>query len=509
MVAAIAGKLWLVRDLEIADALDDPHEYVLQVLYPFDGGLAYPPGTGAVGEIFYRLGVSYHFGIEALYLGACGLLLAALGRSPWRDPVGLGLFLFMAFDPAPTELMSHFMSDPVWLVETMAGGACLMLALREGGRRSLPWLGGATLLLGLSALTRSVAAPLAAGLLGYLFFGWLVARVAGKSARENWNALRPAVLAVATVLLSVCGLIEATCFLHAQRNGFWGLSALDSREYRSFYTCLQGVGAADGPPYFPVDAQRRQLIRQAGSQASAFIDLMETDARYKKVGREIYGRDDFPAGWFHFVVFGAGLRLGHGNLVAAFTQMRDVEQEIHAAEKAGRLPHRFILPLPDSRLGIVLRCLPASLLHVTRQTLAQPDPTDFAQPPSRQFVLADFSRALHRQPIVNSPARERIRAGLAVFYRLIYGPWLIVLFAASLVTLAVGWWTRPQDEKVKFPIGSLPLIFFFVFAGWYALFDASGLAAFTRYMIYQNVLLPVLTLCQLLLSWRWWASRRE
>ena len=38
---AVFFKFWLIWESEIADATDDPHEYVLQILYPANGGIAY------------------------------------------------------------------------------------------------------------------------------------------------------------------------------------------------------------------------------------------------------------------------------------------------------------------------------------------------------------------------------------------------------------------------------------------------------------------------------------
>ncbi len=153
---AVCLKLWLVFGTEIADATDDPHEYVLQILYPVNGGLAYAPGTGIFGRLFHDIGMPFRLGIEAVFAIACTLVLRALFDWPWRAWRPAVLFAIMILDPLTLALFSHLYSDQVWLVETMLGAACFIFGLRNDLRPGWGWLGLAALFLGLSAITRSV-----------------------------------------------------------------------------------------------------------------------------------------------------------------------------------------------------------------------------------------------------------------------------------------------------------------------------------------------------------------
>ena len=59
LLLGVLLKFWLIANTDISDAMDDPYEYVLQVLHPMDAGIADGPGTGLFGFFFYKLGIPF------------------------------------------------------------------------------------------------------------------------------------------------------------------------------------------------------------------------------------------------------------------------------------------------------------------------------------------------------------------------------------------------------------------------------------------------------------------
>jgi len=495
LLLGVIGKFWLIAQAEITDATDDPHEYVLQILYPVYGGVGYPPGTGMAGRFFYEWGIPFRLGIEALFILAAALVLRALFTWPHRSYLSLGLFLFTIFNPNPAELFSHLMSDQVWLVETMFGLSFLVLAMEGETKPRLGYLGLAVFFLGLTTITRSTFIPLMACLL--FFAGTSLTAVAAKLNHPS-NRKRLAVLLLSVwVLLFGPGLIyEGTCLCNTKRYGYSGVSAIDCREYKTFYTCLQSVGDPGDDTYFPVDENRRKLIQEAGPVSHWFVGELEKNVTYKQVGTEHYGKADIPAGWFHFAAFNAVMPAAQGDLRKSYAMFATIENEIAEANRQGRLKVRFVLPLPDSRLRLVLAAFPGGLESAVRAMLYEPSSGALAwQGPSR-YESVEFSQALTRRAISQSPLREKIWGVLCATYAWVYTLPLFLLglglFAAFPVVLVIKW-SRWKEVSLVFLAQQVFTFFFLAHFFWYALFDASGLYVFTRYMVFQNVMLPLLT----------------
>lgn len=493
-ILGVIGKFWLIAQTEIQDATDDPCEYVLQILYPVCGGLGYPPGTGLVGLLFYKCGIPFRLGIEACFIFAAALVLRALLKWPHRSYLSLGLFLFMIFNPNPTELFSHLMSDQVWLVETMVGLSCLVLAMENEDRHQLAYLSLTIFFLGLTTITRSTFVPLMASLVA--FVGLSLVAVAAKF-KYPVNRKRLALLALSTwtLLFGVGVIYEGTCVYDVRRYGYFGVSAIDCREYKTLYTCLQSVGDPGDDTYFPVDENRRKLIQRAGPVSHWLVGELEKNTIDKQVGIDHYGKADIPTGWFHFAVFNAVLTVPHMDLRKSYALFETVENEIAEANRQGRLKVRFVLPLPDSRLRLVWAAFPRGLENAVRATLYQPPPEALAWQGRSHYKSATFSQALTRRTVQESPTRNKIGVILCAAYARVYTVPLFLfglsLFAAFAVVLARKW-RQWEEVPLCFLVRQVFVLVFLVHFFWYALFDASGLYVFTRYMVYQNVMLPLL-----------------
>lgn len=494
-ILGVIFKFWLITQTEIQDADDDPHEYVLQILYPLNGGLAYPPGTGLVGRFLYESGIPFRLGIEALFIFAAALVLRALLAWPSRSYLSLGLFLLTILNPNPTELFSHLMSDQVWLVESMAGLSCLVLALEGGARPKWGYLGLSGFFLELTALTRSTFIPLMASLV--FFFGISLVLVASKLGRPaNRNRFVLLLFSGWSLLLGLSAVYFGTCFYDLKRHGYFGVSIIDNSEYKKFYTCLQSVGDAGNDTHFPVDEDRRRLIAQAGPVSRWFVGEIEKNAHYKQVGTDKYGKADIPAGWFHFATFNAVLPAAKGDLSKAFALLTTIENEIAEAHHRGLLKVRPILPLPDSRLHLVLAAFPDGLKSAAGAIVYQPSPDSFTwKNQSAKYESVEFSQAVTRRIVTEGPMQEKIWRILCAAYSLIYTLPLFYLFLGILaifpVIVALKW-SQFEEIPLLFLAQQSFLVFFMMHLFWYALFDASGLYIFTRYMVYQNVMLPIL-----------------
>ena len=490
---AVLLKYWLVWQTEIVDAVDDPHEYVLQILYPANGGLSYPPGTGLVGQLFREVGIPFRLSIETAFVVATILVVRALFCWPWQSYLALGLFLLTLFDTAPVELFSHLYSDQVWLIETMLGLALFVLAFREEGKITWSFLLFAVGFFGLSEITRSVTIPLIAGtnLFALLALTLTLAKYRSKKLKRNMDRLAQTIPTLLAGALIVYGGMSRYDYIH---HGYTGMSYIDSSEYKNFYLSLQSVGDPSGVKYFPIDEDRRKLIAQAGPNSAWFIGQLEANGFYKQAGQNHYGRYDIPAGWFHWATFAATMK--DGDYMKAFAIFRSIEDEIDTANQQGKLKVRSIAPLPDARLGIVMSALPTGLRLTIRRTVHEPAPSAFAGPggPSR-YVNPEFTKALTRRTVTESPLRDNVWQNLARVYAWIYTRATFFLYVAALAGFLVALarqWKRIEEFSPKFIAQQLFNILFIVFFLWYALFDACGMPVTSRYMILNHVLLPLL-----------------
>jgi hypothetical protein len=490
-LVGIVGKFWLVANTDIADAHDDPWEYVVQVLHPLQGGIAYGPGTGLFGFSFYQFGIPFRIGLEVTFMFAVTWVLGVLIDWPRKSYLACGLFLFALFNPAPAELFSHFLSDQIWMVLTMIGLAYLVLALREPLQLRGLFLTCSFLLLGLATITRT-SYDLLMGCMAFLIGATTLLILCRGGFRKTRASLAIFLLSTFSVVLGVSAIYYVTCFFDSQRLHYFGISAVDCREYRNFYLCLQSVGEPTGVNYYPVDGDRRRLIATAGPDAKALMNEIDRTDYYKQVSQSAFGRHDIALGWFQFAVFGTY----DSDIDKAYVQFEKIEQEIREAGQTGRLHVRSIPPLPDCRLNLVLPVLPASLQSTMRQTVAEPIPfpSGWSVRP-QSYVDPDFTRALSRNRVYDSPIRFEIwRLVHALYAQLYRSAMVIFLFALVMAywfCLAITW--RPmQVHSLAILAEQIFALVFFALIFWYTLFDASGTPVMTRYMIFNNVMLPIL-----------------
>ena len=505
LALALIFKFWLIAGMEITDDLDDPVNYMKQIL--LNEGLCYGPGTGMVGGLFYHLGIPFRIGIEAAFLLATFASVSALLDSPAKSYLALGVFLFASFNPAVEELLSHLMSDQVWLVETLLGFSFFVFF--AGTRAKICWAYAvlAGLFLGYSTITRSTFVPLLA------IFGIWAALSCLLAWRKNKGRVvdYPAIGGCVICLYAVTIFYYDTCWHNAQANGFFGLSALDSREYQSFYLCLQSVGEPTGERYYPVDDGRLRLIASAGPRSRWFVDQLAKDSSFRKISEQVYGKPGLALCWFHWAVFETVD--ADGDLDKTFALFKDVEGEITQAGREGRLQVRPILPLPDCRVPIVLSAMPAAASHVTAMVMSEPSRYAYASDAGEpRFDDVRFTEALNRHPVALGPVRDHIGSALCVAYAYAYPPLLAGLglaVAMFIVRLALRWRELP-DFTFPFLAQQMFGVAFVVLFFWYLLFDASGLLAVPRYLVFNNAILPVLFAYYAREAWQvsaGWASK--
>jgi len=484
-------KFCLIAKSDIGDALDDPYEYVAQVIHPMAGGVAYGPGTGLFGRFFYEFGIPFRLGIEAAFMLALAWVLSALIESPRKSYLSCGVFLFAIFNPTPTELFSHFLSDQIWMVETMLGVAYMVFALRDPLQPKWLLLACSALLLGFSTITRSCYALLAACLLFFTLIGSILIVVRGGWARGR-TYLFTFVISMGTVVLGISTFYFSTCAYNLRHLHYFGISAVDCDQYKDFYLCLQSVGDPTGVNYFPVDEDRRKLIATAGPQSKALMEQIDGITLFKEIGFKTYGKYDVALGWFQFAIFAAN----DSDVDRAYARFKEVEREIHDAAQRGQLKVRPILPLPDCRLSLVLPVFPEALRSTIRKVLYEPAPYPSGWSPQKlHYDDVNFSRALTRRSVSDSPLRYLTWRILHAIYAQLYTPAMVIILLALIVSfwafLAFAW--RPAMEDSLSLLGQqFFALLFIALIFWYALFDASGTPVVSRYMIFHNVMLPIL-----------------
>ena len=96
-----------------------------------------------------------------------------------------------------------------------------------------------------------------------------------------------------------------------------------------------------------------------------------------------------------------------------------------------------------------------------------------------------------------------------MIYFWIYVPLLpaFALTVAAFVICFIRKWRAIPALPVHFLAQQLFLMAFVVLFLWYSLFDASGLLAVPRYLVFNNVMLPVLLAYDVRLTWRLWCGK--
>jgi hypothetical protein len=487
LVVAISFKFWLIAEMEITDDPDDPPNYIAQILG--HGPSFFGPGTGCLGKLFRALGLPFRDGIEILYLLSCLLVVRSLFDWPMKSSLALGVFLFMYFNPVPEELFSHMESDQVWLVEVLMGLSLVVFFVNNQTGFRWTYLSLAAICFSFATITRTAIIPLMACFLVWsLIAGSLWAL---KNKRGGLSFRVPAGLAA---LVGVIGIFNySICYYNSIYYGYFGISIVDCREYNHFYMTLQSVGDATGDKYYPVDSDRLDLVAQAGPVSNRFVEQMRTDQNFRRVSRDAYGKFDLALPWFSFVVFYN--TVPNGDLRQGFAMFKAIENEISQAARENRLKVRTILPLPDCRIAKVLSAVPDAFQRVGAIITFVPNRYAWAvwrgEP---QFDNVYFTKALTRRTVVRSPVREYMGRALCTFYRIIYGRTLPGLELAAGIYMAclVYHWRKIANFSPRFLAQQLFAVFFVGFFFWYVLFVASGLPASPRYMIFQNVMLPLL-----------------
>jgi hypothetical protein len=339
-------------------------------------------------------------------------------------------------------------------------------------------------------------------MLGILFFSGLAMLLLffKQPVSQRKAGLGAWTMATISILLVIGLIYEGTCAYNFRSHGYNGISAIDSSEFKKFYFCLQSVGEPTGKPYFPIDQDRRELIARAGPNAKWFMAEMNQSSYLKQVGLEHFGSADIASGWLEFAIFNVAYRASDGNLQKCYSLFDTIEKEIADADRRGILKVRPIVPLPDSRVSLVAEAYPGALLTTINEVAWEPPASALAWNTALGYDNPDFTTALHRRVIQESPVRDRIWTLLCGVYDWLYTP-LVVYFYLIVwlvyLTLILIW---PQMETLSpgWIAQQLFGFFFLIWIAWYAIFDASGWPALSRYMIFNHVLLPILLIYYLI-----------
>jgi len=486
-------KLWLISGAEVRDTTDDSICYLEQILGLTDCAQMCPPGTGVVGSFFREFGIPFFLGVEVFYWAAAFATVAALIGWPHRHYTPLGLYLLTIFSPVVMNLNTSLLSDVVFVTTVMLGFGCLVLSYST--KRQWLFFLGASLFLGISVITRVTYIPLLMALAALAALIILL-HPSPRSIPDLVKNLFP----IAAVSLGLSIIYMGTCCYNAEAYGFYGLSMIDSSQYRHLYGTLQSVGDSGDYAYFPIDEQKRAEIRLAGPNAKLFIDALEKDSGAKQASQERYGRYDIASGWFSWAAYS----VYPNNQPKSAALFQAVENDVAEASRQHIIATHFVLPIPDSRFGVVSRAFPLALENSVTCLLHQPPQLswNWAKGP---YVDHGFSVALTRRTISPDPVAGKIGDFLCSAYAVLYNRIVLLLgLVAFLATVFLSVYYRGKTIVAggRFPAQQIFVIYFFLLFLWYTLFDASGYPVLDRYMIFGNLLLPIFTVYYVWLAWQ-------
>jgi len=484
-LAIIAFKFWLIASTDIGDVSGDSVEYVKAVLHFEQFPAPFGPGTALFAIGWKSFGVPLRLGYEIGFIAGLMIFVSSIIQKPWQCAWGLIAFSFALFNPLANWLFSWILSDPVSLIVSLLALGFFAKALQEESRkRSLLSSIASGGFFAFSVITRTQL-ELVLALLSLALLSTIVVALTTKACEKNsrqmkiWRPLM--VLVVILITLSVHSYVDQ---YHAKKWGYNGLSYIDSKEYRSLYSALKAVGESDGQLYFPIGKERRDLISRCGHACALLMTKIESAASCKQVSKDAYGTYDIATGWFHWAVFRVPPTKDDFILIAA------ARNEIEKARLGGVIHVRHENPLPDDRMKIVVPAFWMSAKKMLNFITSGPDSYTYSNLP---FVDPDVDAATTRRHLTADTTRLKVILRICRMYSYLFGPrTCLVCVFLLLVTAALQIWRGIFEKTVVAPIGPwIAWVFGAMLLFYYAWIDVSGLPAGARYVVYSNVIVPI------------------
>lgn len=303
-------KLWAIAHLPIraSFASHDNLRYVitaanwLQGDVPYDGlVLARQPGYPGLIWLSYHLGIPLRLAQEGLYLLAAGLLAAAFYRWVRRDGVTLLLFWLYAWAPFSVHWNRQTLQEVLYLPLVAVVVAGLLHLLKDVGNLQRFWWDS----LGLGLVLAWFWNTRPEGI-------WIVPAIALTYGIIAWQRLCFGVRGVLrqicySALLIVAPVVFATTFLaylNYQQYGLYNTYDLKSPGLTAAYRSLQRVSPQPRRRYVAIPAATREKIYAVSPSFRRLRDSLEipADEGWRQASCDFGVCDDYAAGVFFWAL---------------------------------------------------------------------------------------------------------------------------------------------------------------------------------------------------------------
>jgi hypothetical protein len=484
-IALLLLKLLLVSQREMVPENHDAEAYASASMQDlgslFTVGAGHAPGASLVMALVRSLGIPYRVFIEFFLAAAAFLffrpLAACIRLGIIAATLGYGLLLF---HPALILEMDRSMSDSVsffcWLIG--AGGIIgFVLAPRE----NLPWksLGLAIAGFAFAGITRSGEGAIvfvemvAVALLSILLFRGV----------DSWRRRR----AVVACLCAVAGnfaAIQALSAAHYLKSGYWGASAVESREWWQLYSTLLSLPAQRNDRYTLVDKTTMDMAKSFSE------DLRSMSGCFQQVYTE-FSTDELPNYGIPWVITGCIEETSK-----PYAVMRTMSADIVNGAREHHLqllaPILGIIPQPATQW---LPDLPSSVVGVARDAVRIPGSTRVAQ---NSWKAELFDRALLRRTALVAAGENPEVPGYKPFIKALYRAvaalfWpLIPIFLLAVATIVIrSPTTTTKTRLIAFAL-SVMVIDVLCRVSFYSIVDWILWELPPRYILGVNVLTVVI-----------------
>jgi hypothetical protein len=420
-------KLVLISQREMVPELADAVQYVSVSVDDLDsvfsGAAEHAPGASLVMALARSLGIPYRIFMDVFLALAAFLFLRPLVASMRQGIVAVGFtYGLLLFHPALILEMDRAMSDSVgflwWLIG--AGG---IIGFVAAPREKLPrWsLGLAIASFAFAGITRSGEGAIvfvemvAVALLSVVLFRGV----------DSWRGRRAVVACLCAVAANFAA-TQALSAAHFVKSGYWGVTAVESREWWQLYSSLLSL---------PVQRDDRHvLINKATMEMAEALseDLRSMSGCFEEIEAK-YSSDELPNEGVQWVIIHC---LPGGKSSKPYAMMHTISTRIIDAAREHQLqlsaPVLGIIPHPAAQW---LSYLPSSILRVAFDAVQIPSSTRVSQ----NYCCEElFNRGLLRRSALVAKGENSEVVGYKSFIRILYAILAALFWPSVPVFLAVA-----------------------------------------------------------------------
>jgi hypothetical protein len=353
-------KLWMVAGAEVTGMSYDAECYANQVVDGIWGGHVmpwHPSGFPAIASIVGQFGLPWRLAVEILYITACAYLAAVMIPVLQSRLAALALYIAMVMHPWGICRFGYFLSEPLFLVCSVALVATMVRAIQQP---SAVW--SWKLFVGMGGILFlwdwcRPEGPLVYA--SYGFFACLVLVLAKiKRTAIYWRQI---FILMLPVLMLFLGSITIKIINYCHYGGY-AKCACTSAPMISLMKAFYRIKPERLIRFAPVTRQSMEAALQVSSALRRYQrGLLDTNAVEVIHGEMITGVSGECGPFFINLLYNAALGSG-----ASWENMRVAESEINQALHDGRLPQRKALYPIDPQWQLWVPELPASFVNCLR-----------------------------------------------------------------------------------------------------------------------------------------------